>query len=80
MGEELGLKFDGKKLCHTLYDKKKYICHYRSLKQFLELGLELTQVHRVIEFNQSPWLKPYIDHNTEIRRNATCKFDENQPN
>ena len=78
LGKELGLKFEGKKLCPTLYDKKKYICHYRSLKQFLELGLELTQVHRVIEFNQSPWLKPYIEHNTEIRRNATCKFDENQ--
>ena len=78
LGEELGLKFEGKKLCPTPYDKKKYICHYRSLKQFLELGLELTQVHRVIEFNQSPWLKPYIEHNTEIRRNATCKFDENQ--
>ena len=44
----------------------------------LLIQIEITQVHGVIEFNQSPWLKPYIDHNTEIRRNATYKFDENQ--
>ena len=78
LGENLGVKFEGKKLCPTLYDKKQYICHYRCLKQYLELGLVLTKVHRVIEFNQRPWLKSYIEHNTELRRKATCKFDENQ--
>jgi len=78
LGEDLKVTFEGRKLCPTLYDKHKYICHYRSLKQFLELGLILTKVHRVIEFNQKDWLRPYIELNTELRRKATCKFDENQ--
>lgn len=78
LGEDLKVTFEGRKLCPTLYDKHKYVCHYRSLKQFLELGLILTKVHRVIEFNQKDWLRPYIELNTELRRKATCKFDENQ--
>ena len=45
--------------------KKKYIVHIKSLKQALNHGLKLKKVHRIIEFNQEVWLKPYIDMNTE---------------
>ena len=41
-----------------------------SLKQALNHGLILKKVHRVIKFNQSAWLKGYIDTNTEYRMNA----------
>ena len=78
LGEKLGVKFGSEKLCLTLQDKTKYVLHYRNLKQYLDLGLKLKKVHRALEFNQSPWLKPYIDLNTRLRRNATCKFDEDQ--
>ena len=78
LGERLGVKYGGEKLCLTLNDKEKYVLHYRNLKQYLELGLKLKKVHRVLEFDQSVWLKPYIQLNTELRRNATCKFDEDQ--
>ena len=30
----------------------------------------LKKVHRVIQFNQKDWLKPYIDMNTELRKKA----------
>ena len=36
----------------------------------LNLGLKLNQVHRVLEFDQSPFLKPYIDFNTQKRARA----------
>ena len=59
-----------KKLACNLYDKKSYVVHIRSLKQALNHGLISKKVHRVIQFNQEAWLKPYIDMNTELRKQA----------
>ena len=74
LAEELGVKLGGKKLCTTLQDKEKYVCHYRALKKYLELGLVITNVHRVLKFEQSPWLKPYIELNTRLRIEASTSF------
>ena len=62
------------KLAPNLFDKKKYILHYRNLKFYLEQGMILEKVHRVLEFQQSPWLKNYIDFNTERRTESTSAF------
>ena len=56
--------------------KKYYVDHIRSLKQALNQGLVLKKVHRVIKFNQSTWLKEYIDMNTELRKNVRNDFEE----
>ena len=55
-----------KKLVCNLQNKKKYVVHIKSLKQALNHGLELKKIHRIIEFNQKAWLKPYIDMDTEL--------------
>ena len=51
-------------------DKEKYAMHMKVLKQALNQGLVLKKVHRIIQFNQNEWLKPYIDMNTKLRKEA----------
>ena len=65
-----------KKLVCNLYSKKKYIAHINTLKQALNHGLKFKKIHRVIEFNQETWLKPYIDMNTELRKLAKNDFEK----
>ena len=63
------IKIDkGKKLVCDLHNKKKYVVHIKSSKQALNHGLKLKRAHRIIEFNQKAWLKPYINMNTELRK------------
>ena len=40
----------------------------------MDLGLELNETHRVLEFDQSLWLKEYIDFNTQKRTQAKNSF------
>ena len=65
-----------KKLLSNLYDERNYVVHIRSLKQALNYGLILKKVHRVIQFNQDAWLKPYIDMNPKYRKNAKNDFEK----
>ena len=63
-----------RKLIPTLEDKKEYVLHYCNLQLHLDLGLKIKKVHRVLEFDQSPWLKQYIDFNTDKRKHAKNAF------
>ena len=65
-----------KKLVCNLHNKKKHVVHIRSLKQALNYGLKLKKVHRISEFNQESWLKPYIDKNTELTKIAKNDFEK----
>ena len=47
-----------------------------SLKKALNHGLVFLKVHRVIQFNQKDWLKPYIDMNTELRKKTKNDFEK----
>ena len=49
----------------------------KALKQALNHELKLKKVHRVIQFNQKTWLKPYININTNYRTEAKNEFEKN---
>ena len=63
------------KLLLTLEDKEKYVVHYANLQFYLSQGMQLKKVHRVIEFDQEPWMEPYIRMNTEFRKQARNDFE-----
>ena len=65
-----------KKLIPNLHDKTKYVLHYRNLQLYVSLGMKIKKIHRVIEFEQSAWMKPYIDLNTELRKEAVRNGDK----
>ena len=63
------------KLVPNLNDKITYVIHYENLKLYESLGLQITKIPRGIKFEESPWLKRYIDLNTNLRSKANNEFE-----
>ena len=64
-----------KKLVLNCFDKEKYMIHYGNLKleTLLEVRSKAEKIHRVLEFDQSQWLKQYIEFNAPERIEAEEK-------
>ena len=64
------------KLVPNLNNKKNYIIHYENLKQYERLGLIITKINRGITFEEEPFMKQYIDLNTDLRTKAKNEFEK----
>ena len=64
------------KLIPTLGDKQKYVLHRENLKLYLSLGLKLKWIHRGIKFREKPWMKSYIELNTDLRTKGKNDFEK----
>ena len=62
------------KLILTLANKEHYILHYRNLQLYVELGMSVKKIHRILEFDQSPWLRGYIEFNSSRRKECLDDF------
>jgi len=65
------------KLVWNLRDKSHYVTHYRCLQFYLDHGLVLTGIHRVVAFAQCPFMLPFVACCNEQRKNAKSKFESN---
>jgi len=62
------------------FKNKKRVLHHKNLKQYLDLGLKLTKIHRGISFVEKAWLKPYTELNTNLRSKTQNEFEKNYLN
>ena len=58
------------KLICSFDEKIDYVIDCRYLKLCLSLGCELVSVSQVLEYRQEPFLKSYIELNTDLRIEA----------
>ena len=65
-----------KKLIPNLHNKSKYVTHYRNLQLYIKYGMKITKIHRILQFKQRPWMKPYITFNTDMRKKARNSFEK----
>lgn len=73
--EKFNIKYrKTKKLIPNLKTKKNYVVYYLNLQYYLKKGLILKKIHKAISFKQTPWLKSYIELNSNERKNATGDF------
>ena len=77
IGDEYEIKVnDVEKLIPNLGNKTNYVVYYKNLQLYLSLGMKLTKINRILKFNQSDWMKKYIDFNTQKRMNAANDFEK----
>ena len=65
-----------KKLIPHVYDKKQYVCCLENLRLYMDLGVVVTKVHRVLSYRQETYLAPYIKLNTEKRTATNSDFEK----
>jgi len=64
-----------KNVLATLYDKKRYVIHYRNLQQCTYHGVRITKT--ILQFAQFPWLRDkYIQLNTNFRTLVKNGFEK----
>ena len=64
------------KLVPNFRDKVGYVCDIRNLSYYLDKGLDITKIHKVITFDQRPWMRDYITFNTDRRKEAKNEFEK----
>ena len=72
LNNKLNIKYTekDKKLILDLLPKKNYKIYYKNLMYYMKLGVKITKIHKILTFDEKPFLKDYIDLNTALRKKA----------
>ena len=72
LNDKLNIKYNekDKKLILDLLPKKNYKVYYKNLEYYLKLGIKVAKIHRILTFDEKPFLKEYLDLNTELRKQS----------
>jgi len=62
------------KLIADLHPNKNYVLHYRSLQRYLQVGLKLDKVHKILKFRQQRVFARFMEFCAEMRKNSSNKF------
>jgi hypothetical protein len=65
-----------KKLMLTHNPKFHYVVHAKLLQFWMSLKVEVTQIHRAVQFDQKCIFAEYVDRNTKKRAASTNSFDK----
>ena len=68
------LRYKSQKLCGNFKDKKRYFTHIKNLKFYVEHGLKVTKIHRIIKFQQVAFAKDFIDFCAYKRKISKSNF------
>ena len=74
--ERAGGKARLEKLILDQNNKTEYMVHYRMLKFYVQMGVKVTKIHRVIKFKQDYICRDHIQNNTNKRATAKTEAEK----
>ena len=72
------IRYKDRKLVGTFNKREKYVTHFKNLKLYLQLGMKLIKIHRVLRFEQDAFIAPFIEKCTKLRQASKTKFEQDQ--
>ena len=51
----------------SLQKTSGYVLHYLTLQLYIQLGVKVTHLHRMLQFRQCKWMAPFVQMNLELR-------------
>ena len=78
LNNKLNIKYNqkDKKLILDLLPKKNHKIYYKNLEYYMQLGIKIDKVYKILTFDEKDFLKEYIDLNTELRKNSKSDLEK----
>lgn len=66
----------GKKLLLSHLDKERYVIHGKLLQFYLKMKIQVSKVHRIVQFKQEAFFEEFISFNSHKRQHAQSEFEK----